>query len=168
MNKQILERFEKYAKVSTIDLELKSVTFKKVSLGEKSIFEFVKGQNKYIRKVLRVNDVDKPSVSFNKDNAKGSRAFYRDYPYVMDRHHIGIIPDSEIVDPEYLYFFLDHFMKGQGFGWGDNVATVEAVQNAEIPLPVGDDSINIQKILVNFIKHEQGKYDHKLKTLAEL
>ena len=141
-----------------------------------------KNNNKYIRKTIAkipgdipvvgaslVNDciyehvtplsendiIDEPSVSFNKDNAKGSRAFFRDYPYVMDRHHIAIIPNKERVDAKYFQTYLDLVLSSNNYGWGENVATVEAVQEFTIPIPKAYNewtSLEIQKALVVFLE----------------
>jgi len=162
MNKQILKRFDLFKKAKGVKLDLGKVEFELLSLGNEKIFKFSKGLNKYIRTSVAANPgevpvvgasldnegiysyvspispsdlIDKPSVTFNKDNAKGSRAFFRDYPFVMDRHHIGIIPNDENVYPKFLYHFLDTFLIAQKFGWGENVATVELIQEASLPIP---------------------------------
>lgn len=197
MNEQIIRRFNNFAILNSIEIDLESIEFFAVPLSNTALFRFVKGQNRYIRKSIAENPgnipvvgaslenqciydhvkplhendaIREPSVSFNKDNAKGSRAFFRNYPYVMDRHHIAIIPDSEKINAEYLHLFLDNFLRNQGYSWGENVATVEAVEAAEIPVPISAqiDSITIQKILVEFINYERGRYGWKLDKLAEL
>lgn len=108
--------------------EIDDVDFNIVSLNNSKYFEFITGMAKYIVsyaennpgdipmlgsslsndciahyiKAIKEDDIIKvPCVSFNKDNAKGSRAFYRDYYFVMDRHHVCILT-TDLVSPIYL------------------------------------------------------------------
>ncbi|MFL0684428.1 MAG: restriction endonuclease subunit S [Algoriphagus aquaeductus] len=195
MNKQIVRRFQEFAQANGIALDLEQIDFELVSLKHND-FKFVKGLNKYIRKSVEANPGEIPvvgasldnegiyshvtpldkkdviseiSVSYNKDNARGSRAFYRDYPFIMDRHHLAIIPNQSNIFPKYLFHFLNLFLKEKNFGWGDNVATVEAVQEAEFPLPKpsqGFSSLQIQEILVRFIEHGQSAHQRRLDGCA--
>ncbi len=195
MNKQIVRRFQEFAQANGIALDLEQIDFELVSLKHND-FKFVKGLNKYIRKSVEANPGEIPvvgasldnegiyshvtpldkkdviseiSVSYNKDNARGSRAFYRDYPFIMDRHHLAIIPNQSNIFPKYLFHFLNLFLKEKNFGWGDNVATVEAVQEAEFPLPKpsqGLSSFQIQQILVRFIEHGQSAHQRRLDGCA--
>lgn len=165
------------------DLEIEKVKFEKVSLSNDTYFEFIKGKNKYIQRYITQhpgeypilgsslkNDciasyiepieasdlVSRTCVSFNKDNAKGSQVFYRDYPFLMDRHHIAIVPSGNI-DPKYLYYSLMHYFEKSNFGWGENVANSEEVQKHSIPIPIDFNeqytSYDIQKIIVEFLDY---------------
>lgn len=200
MNPEIVKRFnifraktEKYA-----DLELDKVEFENQKLSNKSIFTFIKGQNKYIRKSIAANPgeipvlgasldnaciaayvtplspkdlIDKKCISFNKDNAKGSRAFYRDYPFVMDRHHIAIIPDSKQMYPKYLYFYLDSVLRSESFGWGENVATIEAVEVYDVPIPKTNEqysSVTLQQMFVEFIEFHAQRHEHNLSKINRI
>jgi len=166
------------------DLEIDDVRFKEVSLADDEYFEFIKGKNKYIQRYIKVNEgkcpilgsslkngcisayikpidngdiVNQKCVTFNKDNAKGSVPFFRDYPFLMDRHHIAIIPESELVDAKYLEKALIHFFKIKKFGWGDNVADVSAVKKHSVPipndLPNTYTSFEIQEAIVAFLEN---------------
>ena len=166
------------------DLEIDDVRFKEVSLADDEYFEFIKGKNKYIQRYIKVNEgkypilgsslkngcisayikpidnrdvVNQKCVTFNKDNAKGSVPFFRDYSFLMDRHHIAIIPESELVDAKYLEKALIHFFKIKKFGWGDNVADVSAVKKHSVPIPNDLSktytSFEIQDAIVAFLEN---------------
>ena len=165
------------------DLDIDDVRFDEISLANDKYFEFVKGKNKYIQRYIKVNEgnypilgsslknscisayikpidngdiVNQKCVSFNKDNAKGSVPFYRDYPFLMDRHHMAIIPMIELVDAKYLEKSLIYFFENKKFGWGENVADVPAIQKHSVPIPKDLDetytSFKIQEAMVAFLE----------------
>ena len=171
------------------DLDIDDVRFEEISLANNKYFEFIKGKNKYIQRYIKVNEGDYPilgsslknscisayikpidngdivnqkCVSFNKDNAKGSVPFYRDYPFLMDRHHIAIIPIVELVDAKYLEKSLIYFFENKKFGWGDNVADVPAIQKHSVPIPKDLDetytSFKIQEAIVAFLEFWKDGY----------
>ncbi len=181
---QLSEEGRKYR-----DLEIDDVRFKEVSLANDEYFKFIKGKNKYIQRYIKVNEgkypilgsslkngcisayikpiddgdiVHQKCVTFNKDNAKGSIPFFRDYPFLMDRHHIAIIPESKLVDARYLEKALIYFFKIKKFGWGDNVADVSAVKKHSVPIP--NDllktytSFEIQEAIVAFLEFWKDSY----------
>lgn len=166
------------------DLDIDEVRFEKILLANENYFEFIKGKNKYIQRYIKVNKgeypilgsslkndciadyikpidksdiVNQKCVSFNKDNAKGSVPFFRDYPFLMDRHHIAIVPNNELVDAHYLTKSLIYFFKTRNFGWGDNVADVASVQKHFVPIPksLNDEytSLKIQEAIVEFLEN---------------
>jgi len=109
----------------------------------------------YIKPIDKSDIVNQKCVSFNKDNAKGSVPFFRDYPFLMDRHHIAIVPNNELVDANYLTKSLIYFFKTRNFGWGDNVADVASVQKHFVPIPKSLNeytSLKIQEAIVEFLE----------------
>jgi hypothetical protein len=141
--------------------EIDEIEFDEIKLSNKKYFEFKKGQNKYIVDYAENNKGDIPMlgssltnkciayyiipidekdviyskcITFNKDNAKGSRAFLRDFPFVMDRHHIAIL-QTELVSINYSQILIDNILKERNFGWGDNVANAEVVKKLSIKIP---------------------------------
>jgi len=185
LDHEVIGKFKEFQKKTGkySDLNIEDVRFEKVILSNEDYFKFVKGKNKYIQRYITKNAGEYPilgsslknscisayikyidaddvieenSVSFNKDNGKGSVPFYRDYPFLMDRHHIAIIPTS-LVDAKYLQKSLIRYFENKKFGWGDNVATVDEVGKHLIPIPKDltekYTSLNLQKIIVEFLEH---------------
>lgn len=184
LDSQVIEKFKEFQNKTGkySDLVIEDVEFENITLSDKQYFQFIKGKNKYIQKYITKNPgqypilgsslknecianyiepiemsdvVDEPCVSFNKDNAKGSVPFYRDYPFLMDRHHIAILCSDEIL-PQYLYNALITYFQKSQFGWGDNVASVEVVEKHLVPIPKDYNekykSIDIQKAIVEFLE----------------
>ena len=55
MDQQIIKRFEVYQKKHTkySDLDFSKVTFKSIDFSDSKVFNFVKGQNKYIQNYIK-------------------------------------------------------------------------------------------------------------------
>lgn len=186
MHTQIIERFKHFQKETNkySDLDITLVEFERVNFNNAHVFKFIKGLNKYVReyidnnpgeipvlgsslenqcisgKIIPISEsdiIDKECVSFNKDNAKGSRAFYRNYPFVMDRHHLAIIPNLELINVKFLSIFLDYFLQSKKYGWGTNVASVDEVMQYAISIPKQlnetYNSLYIQESLVSFFEY---------------
>ena len=186
LDKEIIEKFKEFQEKTGkhSELYIEDVEFENISLSNKKYFTFIKGKNKYIQRYIQANKGDYPilgsslknscisayikpidesdivnqkSVTFNKDNAKGSVPFFRDYPYLMDRHHIAIIPNDKLVDAKYLENALIQFFEKSAFGWGDNVADVSAVQKHLVPIPKDLNkfysSCQIQEAIVEFLEY---------------
>lgn len=200
MDGQIIERFKLFQKETGEykDLNIDSVIFEEIAYSNVDVFRFVKGQNKYIQTYIVKNPgdiaelgssladeciasyvtpidegdvINEICVSFNKDNAKGSRAFYRDYPFVMDRHHIAIIPNQNLVNVNYLQKCLDQFLILKKYGWGDNVASVEEISSHSLPIPNAIDekytSILVQEALVKFLDYFEEKSKQQIVFINE-
>lgn len=200
LDKEGREKFKSFQKKTGKydDLDIDDVRFEEISLADEEYFKFIKGKNKYIQHYIKANEGDYPilgsslknscvsayikpidnsdivnqkCVSFNKDNAKGSVPFFRDYPFLMDRHHIAIIPDSELVDASYLAKSLIHFFKSKKFGWGDNVADVSAVQKHSVPIPKDLDktytSFKIQEVIVEYLEFWKDGYTDVIRERVE-
>ena len=201
MDEQIIKRFKKFQQATGqfLDLDIEEVEFVPMAFKDEKVFKFVKGQNKYIRRYVDVNAGEIPvlgssldneciyskikpinpkdvvteeSVSFNKDNAKGSRAFHRNYPYLMDRHHIAIIPNKKIVYPQYLQQYLDSFLRSKNYGWGTHVASEKEIRQYKMPVPKNLNesytSFILQKAILLFIEYYQNDNNHKLATITEI
>jgi len=184
LDHEIIEKFKEFQKKTGKyqDLVIEDVRFEKVSLSNEEYFEFRKGKNKYIQKYITQNSgdypilgsslknscisayikyihsddiIDKKCVTFNKDNGKGSIPFFRDYPFLMDRHHITILP-TNLIDAKYLQKSLILYFETKKFGWGDNVASVDEVSKHIIPIPKDLNknyiSLKLQKIIVEFLE----------------
>lgn len=184
LDSQVIEKFKEFQEKTGKynDLDIESIKLENISLSNNLYFEFIKGKNKYIQRYIKkhpgeypilgsslknecISDyiqpidmsdvIDKPCVSFNKDNAKGSVPFYRDYPFLMDRHHIAILCSDNIF-PQYLYYSLIRYFEKSKFGWGENVASVEEVYKHFVPVPIDlneqYNSINIQEAIVEFLE----------------
>jgi len=198
MDLQIIERFKLFQCETGefSDLDIETVTFDKLDYSDTGIFKFVKGQNKYIQTYIEhnpgeiaelgaslINDciasyikpmseldvISEACVSFNKDNAKGSRAFYRDYPFVMDRHHIAIIPNRDIINVKYFQKCLDQFLVLQKYGWGENVANVEELKKHSLPIPkkISEkyNSLALQDCILKFIEYFEAKNNEQLHNI---
>jgi hypothetical protein len=185
LDHEVVEKFKEFQQKTGkyLDLVIENIRFEKVSLSNEDYFNFIKGKNKYIQRYIKNNHgeypivgsslknscisahikyidlsdvIDEKCVSFNKDNAKGSIPFLRDYPFLMDRHHIAIVP-TNLVDAHYLQKSLIYYFEKKHFGWGDNVATVEEVSKHAVPIPRDLNkkytSNELQKIIVEFLEY---------------
>lgn len=198
LDKEIIEKFKEFQEKTGrhSELYIEDVEFENIALSNEEYFTFIKGKNKYIQRYIKVNKGDYPilgsslknscisayikpidisdivnqkSVTFNKDNAKGSVPFFRDYPYLMDRHHISIIPNANLVDAKYLQKSLIQFFEQSKFGWGDNVADVSAVQKHFVPIPKDLNkfysSFQIQEAIVEFLEYSFENIDRIKKNI---
>lgn len=183
LDSQVIEKFKEFQNKTGkyLDLDIEKVEFENISLSDEEYFEFIKGRNHYIKKYNIANKgkyplatgsvkndsiayyvkpmniadiITQKCISFNKDG--DSQIFYRDYEFLMDRHHIAIIP-SELLMAKYLYFALISYFKKMKFGWGENVADVPTVSRHSIPIPKEYNqnykSIDIQKAIVEFLEY---------------
>ncbi len=184
LDKEVREKFKIFQKSEEgrkyRDLEIDDVRFKEISLADDKYFEFVKGKNHYIKKynlankgkyplatgsvknesiaynIKPINNSDitnKKCISFNKDG--DSQVFYRDYDFLMDRHHIAIVPTDDIL-AKYLYFSIIPYFRKMKFGWGENIADAPTVSKHSLPIPQDLDktytSFKIQEAIVAFLE----------------
>jgi uncharacterized protein (UPF0332 family) len=185
MDEQIIKRFKTFQKETRkhIGFDIEKVKFQIETLSNEEKFSFVNGKAIYGKEFIKnypgdipllssslVNNgivshvspesdthiVKEKCVTFNKDNAAGSRAFYRDFPFVMDRHNYAIIPSNQI-SCKYLALTLDYLLVINKYGWGDNVANSSEIKKLAISFPKNlsetYDSYKIQEILVEFIEY---------------
>lgn len=198
LDSQIIEKFKEFQDKTEkyLDLDIDNIQFDNISLSNDAYFEFIKGKNKYIQKYITKHPgkypilgsslknecianyiqpidmsdvVDKPCVSFNKDNAKGSIPYYRNYPFLMDRHHIAILCSDNIL-PQYLYYSLIIYFKKSQFGWGENVASTEEVSKHFVSVPIDLNeqykSIDIQKAIVEFLEFWKINYTDDFRQIV--
>lgn len=185
LDSQVIEKFKEFQEETRkyLNLNIENVQFDNISLANNDYFKFIKGKNKYIQAYITKHPgkypilgsslknkcianyiqpidmgdvINEPCVSFNKDNAKGSIPFYREYPFLMDRHHIAILCSDDI-SPQYLYYSLIIYFEKSQFGWGENVATAEEVSKHFVPVPNDLNekykSIDIQKAIAEFLEY---------------
>lgn len=201
MDKQIVERFKLFQNTTGKfhELDIESVIFENFQYSDENYFKFIKGQNKYIQRYIRENPgeiaelgsslendcianyvkpvsendvIREECVTYNKDNAKGSRAFVRDFPFVMDRHHIAIIPNKTFIKTEYLYESLDQLLISKKYGWGDNVSSAEEIKTYSLKVPVSCNidltSVELQSIILDFLKFFRSKNDQQINIIQSL
>ena len=171
-------QFNKWAELKGYDIGVDDLQFYEIGLSNQEYFQFIKGKNAYIKKYnlshpgkiplatgsvknngigYYVEPIDEShiikeeSVSFNKDG--DTKAFYRDYPYLMDRHHIAIIPTKGKIAAKYLFFVMDLLFKNADYNWGEHTANAEEVakNNIKVPKPTKRySSYQVQQMLVEF------------------
>ena len=171
-------QFNKWAELKGYDIGVDDLQFHEIALLNQEYFQFIKGKNAYIKKYnlshpgkiplatgsvknngigYYVEPIDEShiikeeSVSFNKDG--DTKAFYRDYPYLMDRHHIAIIPTKGKIAAKYLFFVMDLLFKNADYNWGEHTANAEEVakNNIKVPKPTKRySSYQVQQMLVEF------------------
>jgi len=196
LDSKVVEKFQEFQKKSGkyLDLDIEDVEFENFLLSNEEYFTFIKGRNHYIKKYniankgkyplatgsvkndsiayyvkpIDTNDIiTQKCISFNKDG--DSQVFYRDYKFLMDRHHIAIIP-SDLVLARYLYFALISYFKKMKFGWGENVADVPTVSKHSISLPQDYNenykSIDIQKAIVEFLEFWKINYTDDFRQIV--
>jgi hypothetical protein len=173
--------------------------FQEVSLKNKEYVVFQKGKNHYIQSYNEENPGEIPlatgsvknnsiayyvnpinesdivrdvSVSFNKDG--DTTAFYRDYTYLMDRHHIAIIPSKKI-NAKYLFFAMENIFNNIQYGWGEHVANAEEVAKNKIYIPKNQEvkgvsytSVKLQQSIAKNIEDKKQKIKEKYKILTTM
>ncbi|SKA35964.1 hypothetical protein [Photobacterium toruni] len=120
----------------------------------------------FVKEEKNTDIINQPCVSFNKDNAKGSRAFFRDCPFVMDRHHVCIF--SKKVDPEYLCLALDRILIAQKYGWGENVANPSEVKKQHLLVSITSNANIVEKSLVRFIEYYKIQFNQYRQLISQL
>lgn len=175
-----LEQVVKFGQTSRVTggVDIKATDFKDLPENEKSNYvPLVSGTldnnqiSGYINKsrVEESNLSEAPCLSWTRINA--SRFFYQKAPVCTNDDSATLTNIPKKSDLEYLLYAIPEAARIIGFDW-TNKAGVGKVKELKIPIPKSyddqHDSIIVQKILVDFIKYEQGKYDHKLKTLSDL
>jgi hypothetical protein len=183
VDEQIIEYFQifqhetgKYG-----DFEIDKLIMQNISLSDENKFKFINGKAIYGKQYIKdypgkvpllssslnnegiasnvipadESHIESNCVTFNKDNAKGSRAFFRDFECLMDRHNYAIVPGNGIYG-RYLALVLDVLLVAKKYGWGDNVANSDIIKRLQPSFPKDLNetytSYRIQEILVEFIE----------------
>jgi hypothetical protein len=136
--------------------------------GSKEIVAYVKAINK--------NDiVDIESVSFNKDNDAGSKAFYHTKPYIVGGHHYSLTIKDEFTDKiliKYFYYCIaDIFSRNKFYQSKKPVANIGLIKNFDISIPKDLDdytSLEIQKIIADFIEYTENRLQKEFDRMDEV
>jgi len=189
----IKNKFRKYAQKNNIKFDITDITFNDENTFG-SIFEFNGGSSKYTKpyytnpknkgdyplftgstnivefiKPINQNDInDAPAISYNKDNDKGSLAFYHTEPFIVGGHHYALELKNEFlknIDLKYSYYSLsEHFSKNMYYQSKEPRANSGVIKDVKflIPEPLqGFSSIKIQQILVDFIESVENELETK-------
>ena len=165
------------------DLFLEKIQFDKVALS--SLVDFKTGYGEYTKKYCAVNPGKFPlmtgslevknhveaiddshiiydeSISYNKDNDAGSKAFYHTEPYIVGAHHYTISikkDENERLTVKYLYYIMKNIFDKNKFYQSKNVANSSLVGTFDVYVPqsISDySSIEIQNILVKFLERTE-------------
>ena len=114
----------------------------------------------YVDPISEDDIINVESVSYNKDNDAGSKAFYHNKPYIMGGHHYAFVANNEYKDKismKYFYFCLnDIFAKNRFYQSKQPVANIGLIKQyfIKIPKPLKNyTSLEIQKHIADFIDH---------------
>lgn len=190
----IKNKFKKYAQENNIDFEITDIKFNEVDYTFNNFFDFNGGSSAYTKpyytnsnnkgdyplltgstniveyiKPINANDVTQaPAISYNKDNDKGSVAFYHTQPFIVGGHHYVLKMKDEFlrdIDLKYTYCLLnEHFSKNMYFQSKEpraNSGTIKEVRFLK-PQPLNKySSLDLQQILANFIEHVDYELEKK-------
>lgn len=189
----IKNTFKKYAQENNIDFDITDINFNDDNTFG-NIFEFNGGSSKYTKpyytnpknkgdyplltgstnivefiKPINQNDVNNaPAISYNKDNDKGSVAFFHNRPFIVGGHHYLLkLQDTflEVIDLKYSYHLLtEHFSKNMYYQSKEPRANSSVIKDVKFLIPEslqGFSSIEIQEILANFIEYMDKEIDEK-------
>lgn len=159
-------------------LFLEKIIFDKVSLS--SLVDFKTGYGEYTKKYCALNPGEYPlmtgslevknyveaiddshiirneSISYNKDNDAGSKAFYHNEPYIVGAHHYVLsIKKDETLTVKYLYYIMKNIFDRNKFYQSKNVANSSLIGTFDAYVPQDTDnysSIQIQNAIVEFLE----------------
>jgi len=193
LNQEIIDEFNAWQKGKGGGIDLSQVEFETVSFSNSALFTFVKGKNAYIKRYNENHPGDIPlatgsvknggiayyvepidpndviateCVSYNKDG--DTMPFYRNMPFLMDRHHVAILPNLEMISAKYVYYYLNHFFQHADYSWGDNTANAEVVAANSMQIPKRENSLAIQKEIVAFIEEQQTRIHGWIDAASDL
>jgi hypothetical protein len=133
----------------------------------------------YIKPINSNDVIQAPAISYNKDNDKGSVAFYHEKACIVGGHHYILQLKANLkndIDLKYSYYLLnEHFSKNMYYQSKEPRANSGTIKNIEFYIPVSFgkyNSLEIQKILANFInsmEHElEEKYFKKMNQCLDI
>jgi len=178
------------------DLFLEKIKFDKVALS--SLVDFKTGYGEYTKKYCAMNPGKFPlmtgslevknyieaiddshiiyneSISYNKDNDAGSKAFYHNEPYIVGAHHYAISikkdeDENEKLTVKYLYYIMKNIFDKNKFYQSKNVANSSLIGAFEAYVPQATNeysSIQIQNIIVEFLERT-GHLREKMYSLKQ-
>ena len=181
--KSVSLKFDTFCKKNGYDLKLSEIDFNETKIDE--IVNFKGGKSSYskpyfsnvdnlgeyevftgslnpVEKIKCINMTDvinEESVSFNKDNDAGSKAFYHNKPYIVGGHHYAVFVKEnkkEEIFIKYLYFtFKNLFDNNMFYQSKEPRANSGVIKDFLVKFPKGTNgltSIEVQKIIVQFIE----------------
>lgn len=194
--KQFNEFKEKTGNYKSLFLE--KIIFDKVALS--SLVDFKTGYGEYTKKYCAMHPGEYPlmtgslevknyveaideshiiydeSISYNKDNDAGSKAFYHNEPYIVGAHHYVLSikknadeNQDEKLTVKYLYYIMKNIFDKNKFYQSKNVANSSLIGTFDTYVPQATDdysSIQIQNAIVDFLE----RTDHlrqKMHLLAQ-
>ncbi|HOY30266.1 MAG TPA: hypothetical protein PKW80_00155 [Bacteroidales bacterium] len=189
------KRFNSFCEKSGIELKLEDINFEEklidnftnISGGSsdysKSYFNNSKNRGEYnvytgslesvpnIKPAKESDIIKEESVSFNKDNDAGSKAFYHNKPFVVGGHHYAaLIKEANKTDVFIKYFYYtmkDLFNRNMFFQSKDPRANSGVIKMYKVNFPISNskyNSIEIQKIISQFFE----QYFERLTKMNQL
>ncbi len=141
--------------------------------GEYPIFTGSQDIAAYIYPKDENDIINKTSLSYNKDNDKGSKVFFHNKPYIIGGHHYSLFIKEDLqstISIKYLYYILmEHFNKVQYFQSQLPVANIGIIEKINISIPNNIDSDNsLLKISSIQLQRAIAKYiEEKMKRIEE-
>lgn len=141
--------------------------------GEYPIFTGSQDIAAYIYPKDENDIINKTSLSYNKDNDKGSKVFFHNKPYIIGGHHYSLFIKEDLqstISMKYLYYILmEHFNKVQYFQSQLPVANIGIIEKINISIPNNIDSDNsLLKISSIQLQRAIAKYiEEKMKRIEE-
>ena len=118
----------------------------------------------YVKSIHKKDVVNIESVSFNKDNDAGSKAFYHTKPYIVGGHHYSLIIKSEysnkIITKYFYYCMVNIFNENKFYQSKKPVANIGLIKKFTILIPKdlkNYSSLEIQKIIADFIEYTENR-----------
>lgn len=200
INEDVIKLFEEFKKKTKDcqNLNLKNIEFDYYQL--KNLFEAKGGNSEYTKKYITEHPGEYPlltgkldnesieayidtynfegeCITYNKDNAGGSRAFYRPkgFKFSMNSHHIALfkkesLPDNiNDLDYKYSMYVLNRLFETNKYGW-ETSANWDRIQKEIIPIPKpisNYTSYDIQKAIAEFIEHVYKNFDNLILKAKE-
>lgn len=178
--------FGRYAKEKGIEFDITDVEFYEKKIGEfinpkggsnaynktyinnnKGAYPLYTGAKDIVALVKEINSSDiitAESVSYNKDNDAGSRAFYHKEPYIIGGHHYSLTIKKEYQNEiltKYFYYCMENiFSRNKFYQSKKPVANIGLIK--EFPIFIPRDlqdytSLEIQKIIADFIEYTEDR-----------
>lgn len=189
----IQNKFKEYAKENNIEFNITDINFNDnktfgdiftfnggssrytkpyyTNLKNKGDYPLVTGSTNIVEFINPINEndvVEAPAISYNKDNDKGSIAFFHQKPFIVGGHHSWLKLKDEFleeIDLRYSYYLLnEHFSRNMYYQSKEPRANSSVIKDINFLKPdsfKGLSSIKIQQILAGFIEHVDKEIDEK-------
>lgn len=200
LDEKLIELFNKFASEKDITLKLEDISF--IEEAFKLKVDFISGNTEYtkeyyrkienkgkyplmtgslnavasVKEIMTNHIIDSlPSISFNKDNDAGSKAFYHEKPFIVGGHHYRVKLKDEFEEDiycKYIYYLLQKVFDRKKFYQKKAPRANSSVIGEElffIPKSKGRySSLDIQKILVEFWEKIMQNIDNKLENFDKM